>query len=341
MSFSKLNPEDITISTDSIVAPLWSNNDISLQSIYQENSSSFSYINVYAQDPNISSSLDTQFSIMYGHAQGSGSALINPLVSTNSLSRIIYGQMRTLINGDENTYINFGTGNTESPDLYVININRARYKEKLFLPTFNILLNNTSGTLQLTNNSKDITSVTYCDAGRVFDIVSGSSGNAIVSSSISGVSAGYTISGSYGKFLPDVGLILLNPQALQLPFISGGLDVVLGTSDSNITLYQNNNILFNLINSGSSFSLNSEETITSDYIFVRPKNAEFNYTTNPSIINSDGEFYYDTFINNPQTYITTIGLYNDDNELLAVAKLSKPLVKDFNKEALIRVKLDF
>jgi hypothetical protein len=50
---------------------------------------------------------------------------------------------------------------------------------------------------------------------------------------------------------------------------------------------------------------------------------------------------YDLFINSPTTYITTVGLYNDTNELLAVAKLSKPLKKDFTKEALVRVKLDF
>ena len=50
---------------------------------------------------------------------------------------------------------------------------------------------------------------------------------------------------------------------------------------------------------------------------------------------------YSDFINNPQVYITTVGLYNDTNELLAVAKLSRPLLKDFTKEALIRVKLDF
>ncbi len=42
-----------------------------------------------------------------------------------------------------------------------------------------------------------------------------------------------------------------------------------------------------------------------------------------------------------QPYITTVGLYNDTNQLLAVAKLSRPLPKDFTKEALIRVKLDF
>jgi len=46
-------------------------------------------------------------------------------------------------------------------------------------------------------------------------------------------------------------------------------------------------------------------------------------------------------IYSPVTYITTVGLYNDSNELLAVAKLSKPLQKDFTKETLVRVKLDY
>jgi hypothetical protein len=46
-------------------------------------------------------------------------------------------------------------------------------------------------------------------------------------------------------------------------------------------------------------------------------------------------------INSPQAYMTTVGLYNDNNDLLAVAKLSQPLLKDFTKEALVRIKLDF
>ena len=46
-------------------------------------------------------------------------------------------------------------------------------------------------------------------------------------------------------------------------------------------------------------------------------------------------------IDNPQTYITTVGLYNDNNDLVAVAKVSQPIAKDFTKEALIRVKLDY
>ncbi len=103
--------------------------------------------------------------------------------------------------------------------------------------------------------------------------------------------------------------------------------------------------LYNQISSSdasSIFQSNSQETITSNYVFVRARNSEFNYSENPSFISgSTGEVIYNYFIDNPQTFATTVGMYNDSNELLAVAKLSKPLVKDFTKEALIRVKLDF
>jgi hypothetical protein len=100
--------------------------------------------------------------------------------------------------------------------------------------------------------------------------------------------------------------------------------------------------LINSIIEGGNFQINSQETITSDYIFVRARSSEFNYSENPSFISgSTGEVLYNSFINSPQTYITTVGLYNDTNELLAVAKLSRPLPKDFTKEALIRAKLDF
>ena len=96
------------------------------------------------------------------------------------------------------------------------------------------------------------------------------------------------------------------------------------------------------IDSGNVFKLNSQETITADYVFVRARNNEFNFSENPSFISgSTGAVLFDSFVNNPQTFITTIGMYNEANELLAVAKLSRPLLKDFTKELLVRVKLDF
>ena len=142
-----------------------------------------------------------------------------------------------------------------------------------------------------------------------------------------------------------MGAILLNAQALALTANSGGIALSYSGSfgiQASASQEYNNRRIFTAISGGDSFELNSQENVTSDFVFVRPQNAEFNYTTNPSFITgSTGEVLYSTSINNPQVYITTVGMYNDANELLAVAKLSRPLVKDFTKEALIRVKLDF
>jgi hypothetical protein len=343
MSFIPLNTEDFVVSADSIVSTLWSNNQTTLTSYFTSSTpvTNNAYLPVYSQDPNVFLSALPQFSIAYGQVNGSGSGLLNAAVPGKSPSRITYGQFRTLINGDENTNISFGTGNTNAPDFYVINVNRANYKEKLFIGTFNLLLSG-SGRISLTDNSNNVTTVTYCDAGRIFDIVSGSNGS--ITTAIppsSSASAGYTNSGSYGKFLPDVGLILLNSRALALSASFGGIQLSIPTASNSANLGTVNTALFNAMSLANSFSLNSEETITSDYIFVRIKNGDFNYTTNPSMISGSGDFYYPTLVNNPQTFITTVGMYNDNNELLAVAKLSTPLTKDFTKEALIRVKLDF
>ncbi len=134
---------------------------------------------------------------------------------------------------------------------------------------------------------------------------------------------------------PDLGTILLNPLALSQ-------SINLSPSRSSNSDGLNTTTLYNSISLGASFVLNSEETITSDYIFVRARNSEFNYSENPSFISgSTGEVIYSNFINQPQVYVTTIGMYNDSNDLLAVAKMSRPLLKDFTKEALVRVKLDF
>jgi len=346
MSFVSLNASDFVVSADSITSTLWSGNNPTLDKFFTSSitASNNFYLDVY-QTSSVRSDAEVQFSIAYGEVAGSGSAPFNTLVTGSSPSKVTYGQYRTLVNGDENTNFSFGTGNTNSRDIYVLNVSRARYKEKLFTGTFNLVLSGSDGTnaarVQLTDNSKDVTSLTYTDAGRVFDIVSGSNGSAVTSSVTGSVTAGYTPSGSYGKFLPDVGLILLNPRALALSASEGGVGLNINNDLTDVALVANHSALFQSIQLAQTFSLNSEETITSDYVFVRVRNSDFNYSTNPSMISGSGEFVYSSLINSPQTFITTVGLYNDANELLSVAKLSRPLVKDFTKEALIRVKLDF
>ena len=346
MSFVSLNSSDFVVSADSITSTLWTGGVPTLNNFFTSSAtSSFNFFLDVFQTSSVRSDAEVQFSIAYGEVEGSGSAPFNNLVTGSSPSKVSYGQYRTLVNGDENTNFSFGTGNTDSRDIYVLNINRARYKEKIFPGTFNLVLSGSDGTnparIQLTDNSKDVTSLTFTDAGRVFDIVSGTNGSAVSTAVTGGITAGLTPSGSYGKFLPDVGLIVLNPRALALSQSLGGVGLTINDDLTDTAMIANNSNLFESIKLAQTFSLNSEETITSDFVFVRVRNTDFNYSTNPSMISGSGEFVHSSLINNPQTFITTVGLYNDANELLSVAKLSKPLVKDFTKEALVRVKLDF
>lgn len=337
MSFVAFDPTDIVVSADSVTAPAWGTGLPTLTSFTTASSPAPSfYTDVYA-----SGSTDTtvQFSIAYGNLNGYGSTYYNQLVAGATPTRTTYGQYRTLVYGDENTNFNFGAGNSISPDIFVINVSRNNYKQQLFLPTFNLTLKSGSATIDLTNNSVTSTAVSYLDCGRAFDIVSGSDGSPTTSAIKTGVTAGYTESGSYGLYLPDVGLIVLNPRALALPPTSGG--ITLSVPQTVNTETYNYAPLYNAISGGANFQLNSEETVSSNYVFVRVKSQDFNYTTNPSIISGSGNLNFPSLINNPQTYITTVGLYNTNNELLAVAKLSKPLVKDFTKEALIKVKLNW
>jgi hypothetical protein len=341
MSFTRLDPTDFVVSADSVTAPAWSNNVTTLTSFFTASAGTTGSYYVDSYDGELTSpSASVQFSVAYGHYAGSGSAPLNPVVIGKSPTRITFGQFRNLIYGDAESRVNFGGLNTNSPDLIAIQIDRNRYKESLFPGTFNLTLTGT-GTIKLTDNSNDVSTITYVDGGRVFDIISGSNGTARNSPTLTGAVQGYTVSGSYGLFLPDIGLILLNPRALTLANNAGGISTSFNPANTVAASSANNDLIYTIIKSGASFQLNSQETISSDYVFIRFKNADYNYTTNPSFITGSGELIYSNFINSPQTFPTTVGLYNDNNELLAVAKMSKPLTKDFTKEALIRVKLDW
>ena len=346
MSYNRLDPSDFVVSSDAISATLFSDGAPTLtqywtSSTQEAGSSGDYYLNVYQT----SSTLDAasvQFAIAYGNAAGSGSLVYNAGVNGKSPTGTVFGQWQDLVIGDENT--NFTFGSITSSEFYALTMERARYKEALFLGSMALTISGSGGSIVLTDNSNYVSSVQFTEAGRVFQLITGSQGvkaNITSRNTTDGYSAN---SGSYGWLLPDIGTIILNPLALAAPAVSGGIAFAYsgsatGSATPNVSP---NRSLFVAMSGSNSFKLNSQETITSDYIFVRPRSAEFNYSENPSFISgSTGEVLYSGFINNPQTYITTVGLYNDTNELLAVAKLSRPLLKDFTKEALVRIKLDF
>lgn len=340
MSFKRFDQEDVVVSAESVTSPVWTNDQVNLTGFFTSstqtggNSGDYFY-DIYQTGSNLSGAR-VQFSVAYADKKGSGSLLFNDNVSGKSPSSTIYGQYRSLALGDEDA--DFSFGGVTSEYFYVLNIDRARYKEKLLPGTTNIVLgiSGSSRRLNLTDNSTTVATTTFNDSGRVYQLVSGSLG--VVNTSVN--ADGYTNGeGSYGFLLPDVGVILLNGKALDGTIADGGLE--LGTNRQANTAGGNLKLIYNNLRDGNAFRVQSEETISSNFVFVRARNAEFNYSTNPSIITGSGELRYNVMINSPQSYITTVGLYNDNNDLLAVAKLSRPLLKDFNKEALIRIKLDY
>ena len=336
MGFKRLDAEDFVVSADAIQSVAWSTNSATLinfftSSVQEAGTSGNYYISVY-QTSSALAEAQIQFDVAYGNKLGSGSAYFNSSVPRLTPATSIYGQFRSLVLEDENTNFTYGNGtNTFSPnDFWAISVDRARYKEKLFPNTFNFQLSGSGGMVHLTADVNNETTATFLGSNRVYQVISGSNGSPV------GTTGFVANSGSYGLFLPDIGTILLNPDALN------EFPVITSNKTANLANGTNQKTLVNAIIDGGSFQLNAEETVTSDYVFVRARNSEFNYSTNPSFISgSTGEIIHNSFINNPQVYATTVGMYNDANELVAVAKLSRPLLKDFTKESLIRVKLDF
>ena len=344
MGFKRFDSEDLIISNDAITSTVWSNNTPTLTDFYTSsiqivsNNAEF-YYDVY-QTASTDDTAALQFSVAYCDIDGSGSNFYNSLVTGSSPTRTNYGQYRTLILGDEDA--NFIFGNQTSSYFYVVNVERSRYKESLLPGTMTLHLSGSNGEQVLTDDSSLNNAVVFTDAGRRYNLVSGSSGTVFTGVNTNGWTSN---SGSYGWFLPDVGLLLLSGEALDGSFASQqGID--LDTTRSFDSASFNQGKIIDALNlsgdSSNGFTLNSKETLSSDYIFVRARNGEFNYSENPAFISgSTGEVLFNSFINDPKTYITTVGLYNDNSELLAVAKLSRPLQKDFTKELLVRVKLDF
>ena len=341
MSFIRYNADDSVISAETITRGMWVNDNPNLVTFHTSSIvTSPYYLNVFNSAASAVSASSLQFTIQYGHVAGSGSSDINTSVANITPTRVTYGQYRSLIYNDENSSFIFG--NVTSPDFYAINIARSRFKESIKPGSLTLELTGSTiglSVLQLTDDSTISGSiVNFIGSNRYYTLISGSAGN-VSNSQLQGVS------GSYGLMFPDLGVILLNPRALSTPSSSGGVALATNTSDGGTGVLTTPNLatLFRAISgsNASLFTLQSQETVSSRYFFTRIKNSDFNYTTNPSIINNSGSLLYDTLIDNPQTYITTVGMYNDNNELLAVAKLSRPLVKDFTKESLIRIKLDY
>ena len=86
---------------------------------------------------------------------------------------------------------------------------------------------------------------------------------------------------------------------------------------------------------------NNTTELNSTIYFCRAQAGDFNYSSNPTYLNSSKIRTKEVSSDAPVSYITTVGLYSADKELLAVAKLSEPLKKTPSNELTLRVRLDY
>ena len=391
---------DIVSANQTVVTTgLWSGDTGSLEGstlfLYDDqvgNSGEY-YLDVYNTDPDTDSLAEVQFAIAYGNISGSGAPTLQDDEQAKRPTAAIYSQYRNLLLDPTDTKFSFE--NVESDQIYVINFNRSRFKEQLDPGNWQLPLSGANGLFTFTDDSNQTLGALTANssAGRVFRVISGSitSANGVVTASSNASTYG-TDGPGYGYVYPDLGIIVLNPNAIgpAVGFYTSGSAIGTAVGNTTGSSLENNSPIYVASNVSTldsvsalpfapltteiaaanwssekaaynqaglyvsirkaitdaageaEFRARSAETISSTHYFVRLRNKEYNYSNNPTFRDpADNTLVVADFKRDPRVYITTVGLYNNRNELLAVAKLSKPVKKSYEEEILLRVRLDF
>jgi hypothetical protein len=339
----RANPTEVTTG-------LWTGDTGSLTAFFTSSTQASSstsgqyFWNVYNVNANTTSSAEVQFAVAYGHRLGGGQASLSANSNSTLSTLATYLQYRNLLLEPDDSQFTFD-GNWSTDHIYVLNIQRARLKENLDPGNWQVTLSGSSGKFTFIDDSGQTLGASFGKSGEVFKVVSGTltggvNGAAVIHSSTS------IASGGYGLCYPTLGIVVLNPDAIKstIGMSTGSYPTALpfAPRTGSTTNEWNHAGLYNAIVLGGNFTARSAETISSTHYFVHLRNKEFNYSNNPSFYDeTSGGITNSEFIRDPRVYPTTIGFYNDNNELLAVAKLSKATQKSFDKEMHVRVKLDW
>jgi hypothetical protein len=310
------------------------------------------YWNVFNKNPQTDQTAEVQFAIAYGHRTGGGATtLVNNPDNALLATRSTYAQYVSMLVDDGINVFQFenNTGTLTTADgIYVLNIGRARFREEMDAGNWELTLAGSNGTFRFIDDSGKKFGDTFGKPGRIFKIVSGSlnigtqnDATVVTDTAANGL--------GYGLFYPDRGIMVFNAAAIgntvgNVTFSTGSghsqTATLVGETGTAFNAF-NQARMFSAISGGGDFDARRTENVSTQHFFVRATNREFNFSNNPTYVDVNGDFTEPSFETDPRTYITTIGLYNDSNELIAVAKTSQPVVKSFDKEVLIRVKLSF
>lgn len=260
------------------------------------------------------------FDVTFGITTGSVYNIASTLTSSLSEKNKIYRQFSSVLLGSpDNT---FTIGSTATNEAVFISFKRAITKDEI-----------KKGTVSLVINSSQAVQYTASDAGAAVNFQQKLGGDY---SPLKNNTTGDEV----GQVWYNAGIVVLHPD------LAWGADATWSGTK-------------NLVNSQSSGSINNivdgvrkhieridiinQTNLQSAVYFCRAYNNEFNYSSNPTFIDNSGYIRVVSGSNIlvSRTYVTTIGLYDAADNLLAVGKLNKPVLKNPETEAIFRLRLDY
>ena len=304
--------------------------------------------------PYLSSSANHIFDLTVGYSAQSG--LSSSLNSQNAKKINIYNQMAAVLMGydvsgnvirfDADGDISVGSTTDKMNEVIFVNFARLLQKDEIKKGSFTLEV---GGTVPWTGATNNLLTITDAGSATAYKINSAAGEFSILTCSAGGAFGGSN--SKAGLLFYQAGVAVLTASIFQ-GGSSGSLDGGPGFGDA-IFLAPATTIVGALTGTPISGccdgfrhrlddqAFNNTTELNSTIHFCRVNSSDYNYSSNPSYLLDSQIFVKNNQMDAPISYITTVGLYSADNELLAVAKLSEPLKKDPTNEMIVRVRLDY
>ncbi len=315
--------------------------------------------------PYLSSSANHMFDISLGfHADSNLSSSANLNMGLKKIN--IYNQMAQVLMGyDENGNIrkfdkdgDLTTAGDKLSEVYFLNFSRLLTKDEIKKGSFQLDLGVKEAYTR--NNAVATNRIRIADVGAATDYrvnspagdygilyaTEGTAGNVLHSNAQHGTTGSLGV----GLIYYQAGVVVLSGSIFRENGTGGILHTDLNESIADAAGKDFRELMVSGAISASANALrdrivnvqfNNTTELNSTVYFCRAHHNEFNYSTNPTYVSSSQIVVKNASSDSPLSYITTVGLYSADNELLAVAKVSEPLKKDPSNELTLRVRLDY
>lgn len=334
------------------------------------------FVSVYDY-PHASSSANHVFDMSVGLASDHG-LTVDPTNGAATKEKNIYNQMAQMLvgydtNGAVRKFDMDGdfTAGSHHKEVAFFNFSRLLTKDEIKKGTFSMVFHTDQAFADDFHTSPSTSTITVADTGAAtsYKVNSPAGEFGILKATTAGGSQSLdtSVEDNVGLIFYQAGIVVLN---LGIFACKDDSDATTGTpdmglrlidddsagADNDIAMTNSTNLSIQRLIEGSkigvitdavrermkSVTFNNTTELNSTIYFCRANHNEFNYSSNPTYLDNSKIRVKANEITTPsRSYVTTVGLYSADNELLAVAKVSEPLRKDPSNELTLRVRLDY